>query len=414
MLSRMRWPPPAWAATENPCALHHFVVSFVSLCCYGMSMSFLADKKREHEQAGEVALAAGDFRTAYFHIAKAAEFGFALAEQAGGKIGLRYIEDANELLDIAEKVKQRAQQPATPVQRESVEEEKSTASTWRLKERPTQRLDDVAGLEDVKTELREKVIAPFQHPEVYERFKVEIGGGILMYGPPGNGKTFIARAIAGELDAAFFNVNTSQLKDKYVGETEKNITRLFEEARAHERAIIFLDEVDHLLARRGNQKVGMVAQFLTMMDGLVKNTNCLLVLGATNKPWVIDEAVLRPGRMGTHIYVGPPDTTAREAILNYNLSGVPVADEVSLDNVASRTEGFSGADMTALSDRAKRFALNRQLATSVDTEIQADDFEGALKKIRPSITPAMLVEYLAWRNRQDSGSGSAADLDMDE
>lgn len=372
-------------------------------------MSYLADKKREHEQSGEAALSAKDYRKAFFHITKAAEFGFALAEQAGGKIGQRYIDDANELLDIAAEVEKRSQTVTIPSrltnsQGDADDDGEKADSPWRLKEKPQQRLDDVAGLQEVKTELREKVVAPFQHPEVYARFKVDVGGGILMYGPPGNGKTFIAKAIAGELDAAFFNVNASQLKDKYVGETEKNIQRLFDEAGQHDRAVIFLDEVDHLLSRRGNQKVGMVAQFLILMDGLVKHNNCLLVLGATNKPWAIDDAVLRPGRMGTHIYVGPPDVEAREAILTYNLRGVPVAEDVSLAVVAGRTEGYSGADMTAVTDRAKRSALNRQLTTGEDTEIRLDDFDAALRKIRPSLTPAMVVEFISWRERGEGGS----------
>ncbi len=368
-------------------------------------MSYLSDKKREHEIAGEAALAAKDYRKAIFHITKAAEFGFSLAEQAGGKIGQRYLEDANELLDIATEVEKRAKSvPRAAVRLNTDQDIDKPESAYMLKDRPSQRLDDVAGLDDVKNELREKVIAPFQHPKLYARFKVEVGGGILMYGPPGNGKTFVARAIAGELDAAFFNVNTSQLKDKYVGETEKNITRLFEEARGHERAVIFLDEVDHLLSRRGNQKVGMVAQFLTMMDGLVKNTNCLLVLGATNKPWAIDEAVLRPGRMGTHIYVGPPDAAARAAILAYNLREVPVAEDIALDSIAAQTDGYSGADMTAVTDRAKRLALNRQLASGVDTELLTVDFDIALKKVKPSITSAMIVDYISWRDRHDGGA----------
>ncbi len=377
-------------------------------------MSFLLDKKREHEMAGEAALASKDYRKAFLHITKAAEFGFALAEQAGGKVGEQYVQDAHELLDIAAEIKKRADAaPLVAARLDADQDVDKTESAWLLKERPQQRLDDVAGLVDVKMELQEKVIAPFQHPEVYERFKVEVGGGILMYGPPGNGKTFMARAIAGELDAAFFNVNTSQLKDKYVGETEKNISRLFQEARAHERAVIFLDEIDHLLSRRGNQKVGMVAQFLTMMDGLEKSSTCLLVLGATNKPWAIDEAVLRPGRMGTHVYVGPPDATAREAILAYNLRDVPVGDDVSMPQIAQKTDGFSGADMSALSDRAKRFALNRQLATDNETLVSAEDFEAALEKVRPSIHAAMVAEFIAWRDRQSSGNDQGSSNDDD-
>ncbi len=365
-------------------------------------MSFIADKKREHELAAEKALVAKDFAKAFFHTAKAAEFGLALAEQSEGKIARRYVEDAYELIEIAERLKTKASTHAPAAVRKAVTEaggsEDRPQTQWELKDRPTEKLDDVAGLEDVKQELREKVIVPFQRPELYERFKVRVGGGILMYGPPGNGKTFVAKAIAGELDAAFFNVNASQIKDKYVGETEKNLQRLFDEARQHERSVLFLDEVDHLLARRGNRKVGTVAQFLSLTDGLVKNTNCMLVLAATNKPWMLDEAVVRPGRLGTHIYVGPPDVAAREAIIAYNLDEVPVSEGVSYPDLAARTDGYSGADLSELCDRAKRAALNRQLASSTEERVTADDFATALEKVRPSITAELLAQFETWRN----------------
>ena len=375
-------------------------------------MSFIADKKREHEVAAERALVAKDFAKAFFHTAKAAEFGLALAEQSEGKIARRYVEDAYELIEIAERLKTKASTHAPAAVRKAVTEaggsEDRPQTQWELKDRPTEKLDDVAGLEDVKQELREKVIVPFQRPELYERFKVRVGGGILMYGPPGNGKTFVAKAIAGELDAAFFNVNASQIKDKYVGETEKNLQRLFDEARQHERSVVFLDEVDHLLARRGNRKVGTVAQFLSLTDGLVKNTNCMLVLAATNKPWMLDEAVVRPGRLGTHIYVGPPDAAAREAIIAYNLDEVPVGEGVSYPDLAARTDGYSGADLSELCDRAKRAALNRQLATSTEERVTADDFATALEKVRPSITADLLAQFETWRNAK-SGPGDEED-----
>ena len=375
-------------------------------------MSFIADKKREHEVAAERALVAKDFAKAFFHTAKAAEFGLALAEQSEGKIARRYVEDAYELIEIAERLKTKASTHAPAAVRKAVTEaggsEDRPQTQWELKDRPTEKLDDVAGLEDVKQELREKVIVPFQRPELYERFKVRVGGGILMYGPPGNGKTFVAKAIAGELDAAFFNVNASQIKDKYVGETEKNLQRLFDEARQHERSVVFLDEVDHLLARRGNRKVGTVAQFLSLTDGLVKNTNCMLVLAATNKPWMLDEAVVRPGRLGTHIYVGPPDAAAREAIIAYNLDEVPVGEGVSYSDLAARTDGYSGADLSELCDRAKRAALNRQLANSTEERVTAEDFATALEKVRPSITTDLLAQFETWRNAK-SGPGDEED-----
>ena len=376
-------------------------------------MSFVADKKREHEAAAEKALLAKDYKQAFFHTAKASEFGLALAEQSAGKIAERYVEDAFELLDIAAKLKDKARTQTKRADQGAVKQTSDDAdvstSQWQLREKPSEKLADVAGMDAVKQELREKVIEPFLHPELYERFKVKVGGGILMYGPPGNGKTFIAKAIAGELDAAFFNVNASQIKDKYVGETEKNIQKLFDEARQHERAVIFLDEMDALLSKRGNRKIGSVNEFLSQMDGLVKNTKCLLVLGATNKPWVLDEAIIRPGRMGTHVYAGPPDADAREAIVAYNLQDVPAGDDLVLSEVAAQSDGYSGADMAEICDRAKRAALSRQLAEGTDSVVTAGDFSEALKRVKPSVTPAMLVEYETWRDSRSEPAGGSGD-----
>ena len=378
-------------------------------------MSFIADKKREHEAGAEKAILEKDYAKAFFHTAKAAEFGLKLAEETEGKIAARYVEDATELINIATELKAKAKSQNSEAARKAIKEaatgESSAGTTpWELREKPTEKLADVAGLEDVKQELREKVIGPFLHPEIYERFKVRIGGGILMFGPPGNGKTYIARAVAGELDAAFFNVNASQVKDKYVGETEKNLQRLFDEARAYPKVIIFLDEVDHLLAKRGNRKIGSVAQFLALTDGLVKITNCMLVLAATNKPWVLDEAVIRPGRLGTHIYVGPPDTKAREAIIALNMKGVPAAADVSFASISPMTEGYSGADVAELCDRAKRFALNRQIASGGQETVTAKDFADAIEKVKPSVTSEMLEEFKSWR---DAGA-KPPDADEDE
>jgi transitional endoplasmic reticulum ATPase len=274
------------------------------------------------------------------------------------------------------------------------------ASQWQLSERPDIKLDDVAGLDEVKEALREDVICAFNHPEVYERFKVEGGGGVLMYGPPGNGKTFIAKAIAGELDAAFFTVDASQIKDKYVGETEKNMRRLFEEARKNERAVIFFDEIDALLQKRGRQKVNAVTQFLVLADGVASNPgDCmLLLLGATNKPWSVDPAALRPGRFGKQIYVGLPDSTAREAIIQYCLREVPVEDGFPFDEIAGRTEGFSGADMAEMCRRAKKKTILRQIDSGQDEVVTADDIQTIVKNLSQSVSAEQLIEYEKWRD----------------
>jgi SpoVK/Ycf46/Vps4 family AAA+-type ATPase len=380
-------------------------------------MSFIADKKREHESVAEAALAEKDYAKAFFHTAKAADFGFRLAEQSEGLIARRYVEDARELIEIAEKLKAKAQSQ----DRKSVDKVlKETAGAagddaagagWVLQEKPTTKLGDVAGLDEVKETLAEKVILPFQKPEVFQRFKAKSGAGVLMYGPPGNGKTFVAKAIAGELDAAFFPVNASQIKDKYVGESEKNMQRLFDEARKHERAVIFIDEAEHLLSRRGNRKIGVVTQFLMLADGLVENKNCLLLLAATNKPWSLDEAVVRPGRLGTHIYVGPPDAKAREAILAYNMRGVPAAGDVAFAGMAARTEAYSGADLAEICDAAKMLAIKRQLNSTSAEQVTAADFAAALERVKPSVTEARVKEYLQWQTSGAKPSGAAEDED---
>jgi SpoVK/Ycf46/Vps4 family AAA+-type ATPase len=378
-------------------------------------MSFHADKKREHESAAEAALVEKDYAKAFFHTAKAAEFGLKLAEQCEGKIARRYVDDAFELIQIAETLKAKAakqdRKSVDKVLRETAGEaaENEAKSAWELQEKPTEKLADVAGLEDVKETLQEKVILPFQKPEVFQRFKAKMGAGVLMFGPPGNGKTFVAKAIAGELDAAFFPVNASQIKDKYVGESEKNMQRLFDEARKNEKAVIFIDEAEHLLSKRGNRKIGVVAQFLNLADGLVKNKNCLLILAATNKPWNLDEAVIRPGRLGTHIYVGPPDATAREAIVKYNMREVPLAEDVSPAEIAAKTDGYSGADLAEVCDRAKMMAIKRQLTSGKDEAITAEDFAAALGKVKPSVTPDQIEEYVTWRDRKEKPSDSDED-----
>ncbi len=380
-------------------------------------MSFIADKKREHEAVAGAALAEKDYAKAFFHTAKAADFGLRLAEQSEGLIARRYVEDAYELIEIAGKLKAKAQtQDRTSVDKILKETtggagDEGAGAGWVLQEKPTAKLADVAGLDEVKETLKEKVLLPFQKPEVFERFKAKSGAGVLTYGPPGNGKTFIAKAIAGELDAAFFPVNASQIKDKYVGESEKNMQRLFDEARKHERAVIFIDEAEHLLSRRGNRKIGVVTQFLMLADGLVENKNCLLLLAATNKPWALDEAVVRPGRLGTHIYVGPPDAKAREAIVAYNMREVPVGSDAFFADIAARTEGYSGADLAETCDAAKMLAIKRQLNSGSAEQVTAADFAAALERVKPSVTEAHVKEYLKWQTSRQKPSEAAEDED---
>lgn len=366
-------------------------------------MSVTLEQKLRQERAAEQALEAGQLRQALGHCVEAAKHGFTLAEISDGVVADAYAEDAEGLLDLAERLREKIASGATAA---SVGDEPTPPSDkgWRLQERPTIRLADVAGMAEMKRILEEDVIKPARHPETYARFKVKPGGGVLMYGPPGNGKTFIAKAIAGELDAAFFNVDPAQIKSKWVGESEQNLARLFAEARAEKRAVIYFDEVDALLSRTGNQKVNVVTQFLMMSDGIMsslRSNEMLLLLGATNKPWALDPAVRRPGRFGKHVYVGLPDAEARQAIIRQAFAGMPVAADFPYAEAAAATEGFSGADMRALCDETARRVAAREIAEGGSQAIGWADFAAAREGAKPSVRPEDLKPYRDWQAGAD-------------
>ena len=220
--------------------------------------------------------------------------------------------------------------------------------------------DDVAGLDDVKEQIIFHVLEPMRNPELAEAYGIKPGGKILLYGPPGTGKTFIARAIAGEVDAAFYSVNCQDLISKYMGDSSKQLDKLFDEAQKNERAIIFFDEFDSVASKRGDGTSGVdaemarfVATFLTKVDGFKKSETCkmLLLIAATNRPWALDSAMLRGGRFDTQIYVGVPDQKAREFMVNKSMKNLPLAHDVDLQKLAKALEGFGGGDIVAICDK---------------------------------------------------------------
>jgi SpoVK/Ycf46/Vps4 family AAA+-type ATPase len=254
---------------------------------------------------------------------------------------------------------------------------------------PERRFKDIAGLEEVKEQIRLKIIEPFRHPEIYAHYQKKAGGGILMYGPPGCGKSLIAEATAGEAGMLFFNVKASDLKSKYVGETEKNIHELFEQARAHAPAIIFFDEIEALGQDRMSTNHigrGFVSQILTEMDGVGTKDAQVLLLAATNTPWLVDNALLRPGRFGESLFIPPPDLPARLGILKTAFNKRPLGP-VDLSLIAQAAEGFSGADMVALGEDATDAALKECLLNGRRRNIEYQDFAAALAKRKPSIIP---------------------------
>lgn len=260
-------------------------------------------------------------------------------------------------------------------------------SRWLVPEQGRVTFDDVGGLDDVKEQIRKRIILPFSKPSLFQRFKKRVGGGILLYGPPGCGKTLLARCTAGECNAAFFNVAISDVLDMYIGESERKLNALFEKARSSAPAVMFFDELEALAGKRqySREATGakLVSQFLSEMDGFSQNNHGVLVIGATNVPWAVDPAFRRPGRFDRVLFVPPPDQPARAAILRALLRDRPHGD-CDVDLVAKRTSGFSGADLGHIIELASDAAIDESLATEKEVPIASTHLLDALKQARPT------------------------------
>lgn len=253
--------------------------------------------------------------------------------------------------------------------------------------RPSLTFADVGGLDEVKEALAMKLIRPLQQPELFQAYGKSVGGGLLMYGPPGCGKTYLARAVAGEVAASFYSVGLNEILDMWLGQSERNLHALFEQARANRPAVLFFDEVDALGASRNDlrQSAGrqLINQFLTELDGLESNEG-ILILAATNAPWHLDVAFRRPGRFDRLLFVPPPDQPAREAILQHLLLSKP-AEKLDIKSLAKKSAGFSGADLRAWVDRALEQKLQEALRSQQLAPLTQKDLLKALKNQRPSV-----------------------------
>ena len=262
---------------------------------------------------------------------------------------------------------------------------------------------DVAGLDDVKDEIRTSVLEPLKNPELAKTYGIEPGAKILLYGPPGTGKTFIAKAIAGEVDAAFFSVKCSDLISKYMGESSQKLESLFDSALNNKRAVIFFDEFDSVASKRGDGTDGadaeiarFVATFLALVDGFnSKNekNEMLLLIAATNRPWALDSAMIRGGRFETHIYIGVPDQEAREFLINKALKDKPKEDDVMISTLAMRLEGFGGADITSMCKGITRRAYGRALKSGKIEKITLADCDAIISARHNGITDEELAKF---------------------
>lgn len=254
-------------------------------------------------------------------------------------------------------------------------------------ERPKINFQDVGGMDKVKEEIRMKIIAPLEHPEIYKAYGKKIGGGILMYGPPGCGKTHLARATAGEVQSNFISVGISDILDMYLGNSERNLHAIFEKARQLKPCVLFFDEVDALGANRTDMRNSagrhLINQFLAELDGVEYDNEGVLILAATNAPWHLDPAFRRPGRFDRIIFVPPPDEHARQAIFDIKLKGKPTS-KVNPKKLTNKTAGFSGADLEAIIDIAIEGKLEESIRKGKPIPIDTNDLLAAIKKHRPT------------------------------
>ena len=358
--------------------------------------NFNYQQKLKNEQEAAEALKKGDFSKAFFHTTQAAQFAFNLAQQCSGKLAQAYINNGNELLDLAEEIKAKVKNPPKKI---SAEPEDKTGSDDKIKaiERPGVRLDDVAGMEEVKDQIRLRMLEPLKRPEEAKKHGLKTGGGILLYGPPGTGKTFLAKAVAGELDLPFFAITSADVFGKYVGESENNIREIFASARKHPLSVLFIDELETIFRKRDSnihettQKV--ISVLLQELDGVnSESNNPILLLGATNTPWMIDEAFMRTNRFDVRAYVGLPEYEARKKIIQNALKSVeyPVEKE-AIEYLAKETEGFSGADITGIIMNIKQAAFDRK-CTSYTKEL----FEEARSKAISSCNTELSAKIEEW------------------
>ncbi len=253
--------------------------------------------------------------------------------------------------------------------------------------KPNMNFSDIGGMDKVKKEISLKIIKPLEHQELYKAYGKKTGGGILLYGPPGCGKTYLAKATAGEINANFINVGINEILDMWIGSSERNLHEIFETARKNKPCVIFIDEVDALGANRNdmNKSAGrtVINQFLAELDGIDADNDGILIIGATNAPWYLDPAFRRPGRFDRIIFVAPPDTEAKSAIFNIHLKDKPT-EIIDYQALAKAAKSYSGADIQSAIDVAIEVKLEESFADGIPRPLTTKELLKAIKKTKSS------------------------------
>ena len=350
-------------------------------------------------QKGKEAKEKGNYALAKRNFMLAGETMMKIAKISQGKLKEVRLNRAKRIVELSDRIGTEKEK-----KKDDASEEDDEVKRWQQAEIPNIHFSDVAGLEDVKKAIKIRMINPILYPDKYKLYNKKTGGGVLLYGPPGTGKTMIAKAIACEVGAKFYAVKGSDIVSNWVGESEKNINSLFEEANKQDRAIIFIDEMDSLLGKRGqdihNDK--RVNEFLQQIDGFSGRNPNLLLLGATNRPWDIDTAATRSGRFSQKIYIPLPDEKARKFMIEKNMKNVPVSKDFDVDKIVKQTKNYSGADIEELCDRAKDEPLLKAIELDSVVEVTNKDFNNILKIFPPSVTESELEKFAEYNNEIDS------------
>lgn len=245
----------------------------------------------------------------------------------------------------------------------------------------------IGGLEELKKQANMKIIQPFKNPELFKKFNKTAGGGILLYGAPGCGKSYFARAIAGECGAYFYNIGIDEILDMYIGQSEKNIKALFDTVRANRPAVVFIDEIDALGRKRellkNSSLTTTINAFLAQMDGVESDNENVLIIGATNAPWDVDSAFKRTGRFDRTFFVPPPDESAREDIFELYLKDIPTED-IDYNSLANMTYNFSGADIKGIVNRVGEKVIEEILESGTEKKIMHKDLEECIEETKPT------------------------------
>ncbi len=383
--------------------------------------SILLSYLKKYETDANNAKRAGDNAAASKHLNQAASILMQIAELKTGTVKSATIARANGLLAIAQTLVETPSAHIAPPHQKSFtagtpdgnpfggpkekstnnekgerkEEKKQraadeTETMWEAVDVPNISFADVAGLDSVKEAVMTQFIYPRRHKDIYQTLNASVGGGILMYGPPGTGKTLMAKAIAHEVGAKFYQVKCSDIVSKWFGEAERNIKNLFDTARGEKEAVIFFDEFESLAAKRGGDNSVMarlVPELLSQIQGFNQSQSTILLMAATNRPWDIDSAFLRPGRFNDLLYIPLPDEPARMYIVNKLFKKTPVAPDVDLNKFGKYTEGFNGADVENFCNKIKQNAAKRVISQQLkEIVVTGEDINEACKTIRSSVS----------------------------